>query len=142
MNKDVVDIYPLQYSKQFVNVLEDNIRFRGALTKLVSDRAQVEVSGRALEILRIYAISSWQSEPHQHHQNYAERKIQHLKQMANTAMDRTGAPPTVWLLCLMYVAYVLNHSLNDNIKNVPLTALLGVTVDTSVLLRYHFWQQV
>jgi hypothetical protein len=57
-------------------------------------------------------------------------------------MDRTGAPPTVWLLCLMYVAYILNHSWNDNIKNVPLTALLGVTVDTSVLLRYHFWQQV
>jgi hypothetical protein len=25
---------------------------------------------------------------------------------------------------------------------VPLTALLGITVDTSVLLRYHFWQQV
>jgi hypothetical protein len=78
MNTDVVDIYPLQYSKQFVNTLEDNIRFRGAPTKLVSDRAQVEVSGRALEILRVYAISSWQSEPHQHHQNYAERKIQHL----------------------------------------------------------------
>jgi hypothetical protein len=42
----------------------------------------------------------------------------------------------------MYVAYVLNHCWNDNIKNVPLTALLGVTVDTSILLRYHFWQQV
>jgi len=27
-------------------------------------------------------------------------------------------------------------------QNVPLTALLGVTVDISVLLCYHFWQQV
>ena len=142
MNTDVVDIYPMQTSKQFVNTLEDNVRFSGAPTKLVSDRAQVEISGRALEFLRVYGISSWQSEPHQQHQNYAERKIQQLKQMANTIMDRTGAPPKAWLLCLMYVAFLLNHTWSDNIKNVPLTALLGVTVDISVLLRYHFWQEV
>jgi len=42
----------------------------------------------------------------------------------------------------MYVAFVLNHTWSNNIKNVPLTALLGVTVDISVLLCYHFWQQV
>jgi hypothetical protein len=142
VNTDVVDVYPLQSSRQFVNTLEDNVRFRGAPSKLVSDRAQVEISGRALELLRVYAISSWQSEPHLHHQNYAERKIQQLKQMTNTIIDRTGAPPKVWLLCLMYVAYVLNHTWSDNIKNIPLTALLGITVDTSILLRYHFWQQV
>ena len=121
---------------------EDNVRFRGAPTKLVSDRAQVEISGRALEFLRVYGISAWQSEPHQQHQNYAERKIQQLKQMTNVILDRTGAPSSVWLLALMYVAFVLNHTWSDNIKNVPLTALLGVTVDISVLLRYHFWQQV
>ncbi|KAG7345437.1 hypothetical protein IV203_032968 [Nitzschia inconspicua] len=142
MNTDVTDIYPLQTSKQFVNSLEDNVRFRGAPTKLVSDRAPVEISGRALEFLRVYGISTWHSEPHQQHQNYAEHKIQHLKQMANTIMDRTGAPASTWLLCLMYVAFLLNHTWSDNIKAVPLTALLGVTVDTSVLLRYHFWQPV
>jgi len=62
--------------------------------------------------------------------------------MTNVILDRTGAPSSVWLLALMYVAFVLNHTWSDNIKNVPLTALLGVTVDISVLLRYHFWQQV
>jgi hypothetical protein len=129
-------------ASSFVNTLEDNVRFRGAPSKLVSDRAQVEISGRALELLRVYAISSWQSEPHLHHQNYAERKIQQLKQMTNTIIDRTVAPPEVWLLCLMYVAYVLNHTWSDNIKNIPLTAMLGITVDTSILLRYHFWQRV
>ena len=101
-----------------------------------------EISGRALEFLRVYGISAWQSEPHQQHQNYAERKIQQLKQMTNVILDRTGAPSSVWLLALMYVAFVLNHTWSNNIKNVPLTALLGVTVDISVLLRYHFWQQV
>jgi hypothetical protein len=131
MITDVVDIFPLQMSKQFFDTLEDNVRFRGSPTKLVSDQAQVEISGRALEFLRVYGIPSWQSEPHQHHQNYAEQKIQHIKQMANTIMDRTGAPPKVWLFCLMYLTYVLDHTWNENIKNVPLTALLGVTVDTS-----------
>ena len=28
----VSDAYPMQSSKQFVNILEDNIRFRGAMT--------------------------------------------------------------------------------------------------------------
>jgi hypothetical protein len=58
MCTDVVDIYPLQSSKQFANTLEDNIRFRGAPTKLLSDRSQIEISGKALEILRVSAISS------------------------------------------------------------------------------------
>jgi hypothetical protein len=142
MRIDVVDIHPMLTSKQFVNALEGNVRTRGAPDKLVSDRAQVEISGRALEFLRVYAISSWQSEPHQHHQNYADRKIQQLKQMATTIMDRTGAPPMTWLLCLIYVSFVFNHTWDENIKNVPLTALLDVTVDTSILLWYHFWQKV
>ena len=62
--------------------------------------------------------------------------------MTNVILDRTGPPSSVWLLALMYVAFVLNHTWSHNIKNVPLTALLGITVDISVLLRYHFWQQV
>jgi len=79
MKTDVVDIYPMKFSKQFVNTLEDNVRFWGAPTKLVSDHAQVEISGCALEFLHVYGISAWQSEPHQQHQNYAQRKIQHDK---------------------------------------------------------------
>jgi hypothetical protein len=38
MITDVVDIYPLQMSNQFVNALQENVRFRGAPTKFVSDR--------------------------------------------------------------------------------------------------------
>ena len=40
----VTDVYPLKSQKQFVNTLEDNIRFRGAMTKLISDYAKVEIS--------------------------------------------------------------------------------------------------
>ena len=37
----VTDVYPLKSQKQFVNTLEDNIRFRGAMTKLISDYAKL-----------------------------------------------------------------------------------------------------
>jgi hypothetical protein len=40
-----------------------------APSKLASDRAQVEISGRVKDILRSLIIGDWQSEPHQQHQN-------------------------------------------------------------------------
>ncbi|KAG7364624.1 hypothetical protein IV203_037826 [Nitzschia inconspicua] len=72
MTMDVANVNPRQTSTPFVNLLEDNVRPWGAPTKLVSDSAPIDISGRA--------------------------------------------------------------------KIVSLTALLGVTVDTSVLLWYHLWQ--
>jgi hypothetical protein len=99
----VCDVYPLKTEKAFVNTLQDVIRRHGAPSKLVSDRAQVEISGRVKHILRSLIIGDWQSEPHQQHQNPDERKYQDVKRMANTIMDRTGLPPQTWLLALMYV---------------------------------------
>ena len=57
-------------------------------------------------------------------------------------MDCTGAPPCTWLLSLLYVCYLLNHTYNSSINGVPLTHLEGITVDISPLLRFHFWQKV
>ena len=68
----VTDVYPLRSQKQFVNTLEDNIRFRGAMTKLISDYAKVEISNKVKDILRMYHSSSWNSEPYHKHQNPAE----------------------------------------------------------------------
>ena len=138
----VTDVYGIKTDKQFVNTLEDNIRERGAPNKLISDRAQVEISTKVMGILRTLFISSWQSEPHQQQQNPAERRYQTIKNTANRVMDRTGAPAFVWLLCLMYVCYLLNHTFNSTIQGVPLTALTGRTVDISPLLRFYFWQKV
>ena len=115
MNTNVTDVYPLKTEKQFVNTLEDNIRNRGAPSKLVSDRAQVEISGRTLELLRVLCVPAWQSEPHNQWQNPAERRIQYIKQVANTVMDMTYAPPETWLLCLVYVSVILNHLYDESI---------------------------
>ena len=63
----VSDIYPMRSGKQFTNTLEDNIRRRGAMDKLISDSAKNEISHKVQNILRAYNISDWQSEPY--HQN-------------------------------------------------------------------------
>jgi hypothetical protein len=138
----VTDIYGIKNDKEFVNTLEDNIRQRGAPTKLISDRAQVEISTKVLDILRTLCISDWQGEPYQQQQNPAERCYQTVKTTANRILDRSGAPAHTWLLCLQYTCYLLNHTYNTSIKMVPLHALVGSTIDISPLLRFHFWERV
>ena len=114
------DVYPIKSDKQFVNTLLDNITQRGAPTKLISDRAQVEISERVKQVLRPLHISTWQSEPHQQHQNPAEREHQNIKRLCNTILDRSGAPAYTWLLCLMYVCFLLNNTWCESIGDVPI----------------------
>ena len=67
----VTDIYPMKNDSELTATLEDNIRRRGAMDKLLSDRAQLEISNRVKDILRNYCVDDWQSEPHYHHQLHA-----------------------------------------------------------------------
>ena len=138
----VCDVYPMKTSKQFVNTLEDNIRDRGAMNRLISDSAQVEISNKVQDILRSLFIKSWQSEPYYQHQNLSERRFQTVKRTTNTVLDRTGSPPSVWLLCMLYVVFVLNNTFCDTIKAVPLQHLNGQTTDISPLLCFRFWEEV
>ena len=75
----VSDVYPMQSSKQFVNTLEDNIRFRGAMSKLISDFAQVEISNKVKDILRMYHSSSWHSKPYHQNLNHSEWNYRTIK---------------------------------------------------------------
>ena len=58
-------------------------------------------------------------------------------------MNRSGAPANCWLLCMIYVCYILNHiacgSLNGSIS---LLVLYGITPDISIKLLYTFYQPV
>ena len=140
---EVCDAQGLKSPKKFVNSLEDNIRKCGAMDKLLSDRAQTETGTRAQNILRALFISSWQSEPHQQQQNPAERKYQTLKRYTNTILSRTGAPANTWLLCLLYVCFLLYHLACWSLQwQTPLEALEGSTPDISPLLRFSFWDPV
>ena len=139
----VTDVYPLKSQKQFVNTLEDNIRFRGAMTKLISDYAKVEISNKVKDILRMYHSSSWNSEPYHQNQNPAEGRYCTLKSWTNTIMNRSGAQADCWLLCMIHASYILNHLSCEALGgNVPLGMLYGVSPDISILLLYTFYQPV
>ena len=139
----VMDVYGMKTDKQFVNTLEDIIRDRGAPTRLLSDHAITLRSGRILDILRAYCIGQWTSEPHHQNQNTMERRYQTAKRLTNVLMDRSGCPPSCWLLCLQYVCTVLNCTVARSLNwRVPLTVLTGTLVDVSPLLRFHWYQPV
>ena len=59
----VADAYAVKSDNQFINTLEDQIRERGAMDLLISDRAQVEISKKVHDLLRAYRIKDYQSEP-------------------------------------------------------------------------------
>jgi hypothetical protein len=139
----VTDVYGMKTDKEFVLTLQDNIRKRGAMDKLISDRAQTEISHKVLDILRNYIIDDWQSEPYHEHQNPAERRYQTIKTYTNKLLDRTGAPATTWLLALQYNCYLFNHVASETLGwQTPLQQLTGVTTDISALLYFTFWEPV
>jgi hypothetical protein len=127
---------------QFPGVLTDEIITRGAPTKLISDSARVKTSKEVHSILRTYGISSWQSEPHQQHQNPAEQRYQTVKQLCNTILDQTGAPAYCWLLCLMYVCFVLNNAFSEVIQSTPLCQAYGTDNNISPMLDFLFYELV
>jgi len=105
----LLDAYGMKTPANFSSTLMDNITQRGAPTKLISDRAQVEISKWVQEILRTLFIGAWQSKAYKQHQNFAERWYQDIKKMVNVVLDHTGAPAYCWLLCLQYVCFMLNN---------------------------------
>ena len=123
----VSDIYPTRSGKQFINTLEDNIRRRGAMDKLIRDSAKNEISHKVQDILRAYNISDWQSESHHQNQNPDEWSYRTIKAWTNTIMR---------LLTLQYVCYILNHISTGSLGQVPLQVLYAVTPDISIMLLY------
>ena len=133
----------MKSDKEFVYTLEDNIRKRGAMDKLISDRAQVEISNKVLDILRNYVIEDWQSEPYHEHQNPAGRRYQTLKTGTNRVFDRTGAPACCWLLALLIVCYVVNHVASETLGwKTPLSILTRSTTNISAMLQFYFWEPI
>ena len=139
----VSDVYGVKTDKQFLQTLQDVVRKRGAPNKLVSDSARAETSKAVKDYLRWLLIDDWQSEPHRQNQNPAERRYQDVKRTANRILDRTGAPPTLWLLALRYTSFVYNHTAVHSLNwRTPIEVLTGTTPDISVLLRFQFYEKV
>ena len=120
----VTDACPMKSGKQFIDTLEEYMRSCGAMDKLLSASSKTEISNKVMDFLREYHISNWHSEPYHQNQDPAEWRYRTIKSWTNTVMNRSGTPANCWLLCLIYVCYLLNHiacaALNDKI---PLSCL-------------------
>ena len=58
-------------------------------------------------------------------------------------MNRSGAPANCWLLCLIYVCYLLNHIACTALGGkIHLFALAGIIPDISIILLFTFYQPV
>ena len=136
----VADAYPMKSGKQFANTLEDKIRRRGAMDKLLSDSAKTEIYNKVMDILSAYHISNWLFEPYHQNQNQAEWRYRTIKSWTNTVMNRSGAPANCWLICLIYVCYLLNHIAHNALDGkIPLLALTGITPEISIILLFTFY---
>ena len=113
------------------------------MDKLLSNSAKPEISNKVMDILSTYHISNWYSEPYHQNQNSAEWRYRTIKSWTNTAMNRSAARANCWLLCLIYVCYLLNHiSCAALDGKIPLFALTGITQDTSIILLFTIYQPV
>ena len=136
----VADAYPMTSGKQFVNTLEDNIRRKGDMVKLLSDSAKTEISNKVIDLPRAYHISNRHSEPYHQNQNPTEWRYRTIKYWTNTVMNRSGAPANWRLLCLIYACYLLNHIACTALDGkIPLFALTGIIPDISIILLFTFY---
>ncbi len=139
----VIDVYGMSTEKEFVNTFDDVIRKRGAPDKLLSDSASVEISRKVQDILRALCIDDWQSEPNYQHQNPAEHRWQHLKRNVQWFMNYRNVDPSAWLLCMQWVADVMNMTAEKSLGwQPPLQRLTGQMIDISIALIFLFWDVV
>jgi Reverse transcriptase (RNA-dependent DNA polymerase) len=135
--------YPMKTDGEMASTLEDFIRTYGAPKSLFSDNAKAQIGKAVHDILRMYSIGNFQCEPHHQHQNPAERRIQELKRISTTIMERTNTPPSLWLLALNYTMYLLNRlSVKSLSWKTPIEMAFGQQPDVSALIAFRWYEPV
>ena len=100
------------------DTLEENIMNQGAMDVLISNNACTATSHTVKGIICMYYMKSCKSQPYHQHQNYTEYCVGHIKDVMNHIVTFTGALNNLWLLCLMYVVYILNITANSSIGDI------------------------
>ena len=142
-NSLVSDAHGMANEREFVNTLLDTIRERGAMDKLITDSATVEISKQVIDVCRALLIQQHQTEPNYQHQDFAEHRYRHIKGNLNWYMNYRAVPPEAWLLCLKWICAVMNMTAEKSLGwRTPLEVLTGQTTDISIALCFLFWDVV
>ena len=113
----ITDVYKVKDNsgKEFLGAFQDRVRTRSVPTKLVADNAPIYRGQKLTKYLRDLILSLWQCKTKHQHQNPAENRYETVKRHTNRTMDRSGAPPAAWFLCLVYNCFCLNNCIDPNL---------------------------
>ena len=145
MSSHVINVYGMKSESEFAtSAYPDFLRHEGAPSILRRDRGLAQRSKRVNEINRSLLIGDEFSEPYHQQQNPVEKNaIRWLKLHSKVLLDRTNAPPELWLHAMEYLAEVHNHTAKETLRwSIPVTLRHGETRDISHLLMYQFYEPV
>ena len=74
-NSKYINVYRVATDHVLSHTLEENIMNQGAMDILISNNACTATSQKVKDILHMYCVKSYNSEPHHQHKNYAEHCI-------------------------------------------------------------------
>ena len=95
------------------------------------------------DILCKYSTKAKLTKPHHPQQNPAKHHIKTVKTYTSKIMDRIGAPPKTWFLCLLYLVYLLNHTAVETLGwRTPIKTCFGHMPDLLSLLQFTFYEPV
>ena len=60
-------------------------------------------------------------------------------------MSRFNVPACCWFLCMVYICFVLNHTVDPNLGDGTMTPFMMATFemsDISPITAFHFWEKV
>ena len=73
------------------------------MDKLLSDFAKTEISNKVMDILRVYHISNWHSEPYHQNQNPAEWRYRTIKSWTTYLVPQPTAGSYALSMCVIYL---------------------------------------
>ena len=130
-------VYPMKREGEGIQSLEQFVTDYGAPDSIRRDNSKMQNSKAWTDYERKMHIKSETSEPHNQQQNPAERRIQTVKNGTQKIMDRTNAPPFIWLECLIFYVAILNMCCLDRLKGRN-----AYEVAFGYFILFQFWEPV
>ena len=136
-------VYGMQTESEGPSALQDFIQEHSIPSVLCNDNLKMQAGTAWNNILHKYSIKAKLTKPHHPQQNSVERHIKTVKNYTSKIMDRMGAPPETWFLCLLYSVYLLNHTAVETLGwHTPIESCFGQTPDLLSLLQFTFYELV
>ena len=145
LSSHMINVYGMIKESQGPDRADDFMREQGIPAVFRSDNSRMQRYGKnMLRRLRQLLVGAEYTEPYHPQQNPTEmRAIRWLKNAVKILRARTGAPATVWLQAMEYLADVHNVTADETLGWItPWQKRFGETPDISPFLQFQFYEKV